>query len=469
MTGAEPPTPGPAAPPEPARPGRASLRQVVASLRERLGSLARTWKHATTTIAVFAASIFMIYQHLRDGSIQVTPLVVPPSLASAGMSGHELTERLLDHVDSIREAARLSSGQSAWVIQTPAEYPDIEIPGIGMSLSSAIGWIDRFTGHRAVEVAWEVSGRARGDQAPDEWILAASVTGKRLHEVPFSPRNPDSAVSAIAEAVLADAEPYTEVRALSFAGRCDDARQLAARQLASARTKTQLLVANSVMGFVSECGFDKTGRNDDEAALFYRAAIDADPHEPQPHASLAKLLADRGDTASEREFKTAEQLGPRMATTYEAWGYALMLAYSYDSAIAKLNRAIALDPRSITAYNNLGFAYLNRGDTDRAIVAFAGGVSRHPDVGALKEYGHLLLAQGRFGSAADAFRRAERLGPQDVDTQYWLAVALDSEGRAPAAREEFLAVAKAAAEGDPYCAGAKRSVPAILKCGTPRR
>jgi tetratricopeptide (TPR) repeat protein len=425
----------------------------------------QTWKHITASGITLAAAAGIIYQHLRDGSIQVTPLIVPPALASVGVSGHELTERLLDHVDSLRAAARLTSGQTAWIIETPAEYPDIEIPGIGMSLSTAIGWVDRFTGHHAVQMSWEMSARAQSQQDVNPWILAASVTGSRLHEVRFSPRNPDSALAAVAEAVLTDAEPYTEVRALSFAGRCDEARLLAARQLAAARTKKQLLVANSVMGFVSECGFDKTGRNDDEAAFFYREAIGVDPREPQPHASLAKLLADQGDSTSAREFKMAEQLGPTLASTYEAWGYALMLAYNYDSAIVKLRRAIELDPTSLTAYNNLGFAHVNLADTANAIAAFAGGVSRHPDIPALKEYGHLLLAKGRFSGAADAFRRAFQLGPNDVDTQYWLGVSLDSAGQIDASRDVFVAVARASKEGETYCAGAKRYLPAGTHCG----
>src|SRR5262249_5891067 len=156
---------------------------------------------------------------------------------------------------------------------------------------------------------------------------------------------------------------------------------------------------------------------------------------------------------SEKEFEQAARLAPKLASTYEAWGYALLLDYNFDAAIEKLRRATQLDSHS-AAYNNLGFAYLNKADRDEtyadsALKYFAIGVERHPEVPALKKYGRLLLAKGRLQAAADAFRLAARLAPGDAESRYWWGVALDSAARKDAARTAFSEAARVAKDGDP--------------------
>ena len=42
----------------------------------------------------------------------------------------------------------------------------------------------------------------------------------------------------------------------------------------------------------------------------------------------------------------------------------------YDRAIADYNKALELDPKDATAYNNRGYAYRQKGDYDKAIADY---------------------------------------------------------------------------------------------------
>ena len=50
-----------------------------------------------------------------------------------------------------------------------------------------------------------------------------------------------------------------------------------------------------------------------------------------------------------------------------------------DDRIALLESAVSHDPTAFNVYNSLGYAYLDKGDTQKAIDAFSQAVSLHPD------------------------------------------------------------------------------------------
>ncbi len=417
----------------------------------------------------FAVALVVIYvvQRWRAPSIILVPIALPSRIAESGVSSRELTERLLDHINRLREDARPTVSQSGWVIETDILYPDVAIPGIKMTLPQVISFLEGAFGRRTKRVSWQLSARPKSlELSSDNWIVTASVNGQHLRQAPFRFDSPDSALERIASAVLEDADPYTAIRMLRFSGRCDEARSLAARQMRKARSNDERVVASNVMGFVSECGFEMSGANTHDAELFYKKAVQADSMNPQPHANLGRLFAERSDTMAARaEFERAARLGPDLAATFESWGYALMLAGDDSNAVKKLEESIRLDPENPTAQINLGFAYLNLGDTALAIGRLGSGVSMRPDIAALKEYGHVLIARRSWSGAADAFRRAWQLDTTDVDTKYWLAFALDAADRRAASQALFLTIAKQSSETSLYCAGARKYLPSGTACG----
>jgi len=50
-----------------------------------------------------------------------------------------------------------------------------------------------------------------------------------------------------------------------------------------------------------------------------------------------------------------------------------------DDRIALLESAVAQDPTAFNAYNALGYAYLDKGDRQKAVDAFSQAISQHPD------------------------------------------------------------------------------------------
>jgi len=445
--------------------GSSGLSEAKDGIRRVLAFGKKIWIALPTLMAAFVAGVY-VFQLFRTPSIIVAPIVLPAPLLASGLSARELTERLLDRIDSLREASRPTASQSGWIIETDVHYPDIEIPGVKMSLPAFLTFLDGTFGHKAKRVSWEVSARSKTPEPTrDSWIVTASVTGGHHHQASFSLDNPDAALVRIAAKILEDAEPYIAIRMHRFTGACDTARVLAARQLMLARKRLDRTEANNVMGFVSECGFDQTGSNVDDAELFYRRAIQIDSTNPQPHANLARILAEQGDSvASGREFASAAHYGPNIAATFEAWGYALMLAGDYKNAVEKLTHSIALDPAVPTGYLNLGFARLNLGDTTAAIDALGAGVFRQPDAATLKQYGRLLIGRRKWAGAADAFRRTLHMGPPDSEAQYWLGIALDSAGKHDAARQVLVALAQRSSDTSLYCTGVRTYLVAVVPC-----
>src|SRR5215475_13502108 len=121
----------------------ASAWRRVVAVTGRIVSFVR-WAYrllGKTPFQKIRRSILFLYfvatagHYWRGGEIRIEPLSVPASLASLGVSGHELTARLIDHVDSLREAARLTSGETKWIMDTPSQHPNIDVPWLGIPLS----------------------------------------------------------------------------------------------------------------------------------------------------------------------------------------------------------------------------------------------------------------------------------------------------------------------------------------------
>ncbi|MDR1777662.1 MAG: tetratricopeptide repeat protein [Desulfovibrio sp.] len=76
----------------------------------------------------------------------------------------------------------------------------------------------------------------------------------------------------------------------------------------------------------------------------------------------------------------------------------VMASYSLknpDEKIALLESAVIQDPTTFNAYNSLGYAYLDKGETQKAVDAFSQAVFQHPDDKA--GYCDLAYAHSRLG------------------------------------------------------------------------
>ena len=118
-----------------------------------------------------------------------------------------------------------------------------------------------------------------------------------------------------------------------------------------------------------------------------------------------------------------------------------------QKAEAALRKSFALDPAFVDGYVGLATLLAETGRRDEAIQVVQQGASANGQSGRL-QYALGVLAEGKGDAptAKEAFLKAERLDPQNAETQYHLAtVALNMNDRAEAVArlEKFVAAAPA--------------------------
>jgi tetratricopeptide (TPR) repeat protein len=88
-------------------------------------------------------------------------------------------------------------------------------------------------------------------------------------------------------------------------------------------------------------------------------------------------------------------------------------------ALAHLERAAQECPDCVQVLNNMGVAYIQMGDAERAMAAFRKAVAADPDsVFAQGNLAISLLAVGRYDEAGDAAAHALRLDPSSAAARY---------------------------------------------------
>ncbi|HTH02852.1 MAG TPA: DUF3857 domain-containing protein [Vicinamibacterales bacterium] len=95
-------------------------------------------------------------------------------------------------------------------------------------------------------------------------------------------------------------------------------------------------------------------------------------------------------------------------------GYEALRAGNYDQAVTLLKRVVELEPKSKTAWINLGSAYVALRQYDPAIAAFNKQLEVNPyDEYAHNHLGRVYTLQRRYDEAESAFRKQIELNPLD--------------------------------------------------------
>ena len=110
------------------------------------------------------------------------------------------------------------------------------------------------------------------------------------------------------------------------------------------------------------------------------------------------------------------ELTPHMVTAYNNRGVAYSEKGENDCAIEDLNKAIALNPNDAKAYNNRGVAYSEKGEIDRAIEDLSKAIELNPNNS--KAYNNRGLAyseKGEIDRAIEDLNKAIGLNPNDAE------------------------------------------------------
>jgi predicted O-linked N-acetylglucosamine transferase (SPINDLY family) len=116
------------------------------------------------------------------------------------------------------------------------------------------------------------------------------------------------------------------------------------------------------------------------------------------------------------------------SNTADAWQFLGLIALSRGDAagaVARIERAIALNPETAVYHFNLGLAWHQQGEVSRAIASYREAIKLSPGLAeAHINLGNCLLETGNAEGAALAFRRAAALRPTSAEVHVNLSKAL---------------------------------------------
>lgn len=141
---------------------------------------------------------------------------------------------------------------------------------------------------------------------------------------------------------------------------------------------------------------------------------------------------------TETLWRRALAVDPDTSLAHNNLGMTLAGRGELDEAAAHYRRALALDPVYANGYVNLGLVHLKRGDIEGAASEFRRAIEIDPR--AMLGYFNLGIALAKkndFGGAAAEFRKAIELRPDLPQARFNLGMALALGGDLPEAREQF--------------------------------
>ena len=164
-----------------------------------------------------------------------------------------------------------------------------------------------------------------------------------------------------------------------------------------------------------------------------------------------------------------ERIEVPAAEFYRIFDLALGLAGrgQFDAAISEWNKALAMDPESFKAENNLGIALLRTGRVAEAVAHFEKSVAIQPAYApAHFNFGNALSVAGQGDRALAEWQRAVESYPDFADARAALGLALASRGRT----EEAIAQWRKAVETEPRLGPVQNNLGVALssKGNTPR-
>jgi tetratricopeptide (TPR) repeat protein len=173
----------------------------------------------------------------------------------------------------------------------------------------------------------------------------------------------------------------------------------------------------------------RTGRLT-EAIVYYRAATEANPSDPEIYNNLGIVLQDLGhlDTAL-AQFEAAIALQPDFAQAHFNFGNALFSDGQMPEAVQAYEQALQINPSYTSARNNLAHLYQSIGESNRAIALYRQSIQQDPNsTNAQISLGNLLQEQGNLDGAMTHYERAIQLEPHNPNLRHNLALAFATMG-----------------------------------------
>ena len=193
----------------------------------------------------------------------------------------------------------------------------------------------------------------------------------------------------------------------------------------------------------------------DATAIFERYVAQK-PKNVWGHYMLGLSAWKNGDTMkAEVSFEDALAVDPSHVKTLLNYSRLFIEQKRHDEAIELLTRAAEAEPESMVVYRLLGRTYAVKGETDKAMEAYAKAIEVNDlDAWSMNNLGLLLLDTQRFDEALTWFTKAVDVRPSVPSFHNNLGMALEQTGRFRAAATAY----REALAADPGYAKAKKNL-----------
>lgn len=218
----------------------------------------------------------------------------------------------------------------------------------------------------------------------------------------------------------------------------------------AARMDPELMEVSLAMG-----DLDRVRGEYPQAIEHYTRALQDVALRPDAYIGLAATQAALGNNPLALDYyERAHQLRPGDATIHSELGYHHYLNGNLDKAVASYRVATTLQPDRATLWSSLGGVYYVAGRRREAAEAYSRSLAIEPTYGALSNFASLRFEDGAYAEAADLYRRAAQLEPDDYRIWGNIGDALSADpataeqARSPYARAASLAEAYIKLKGD---------------------
>ena len=397
------------------------------------------WIARTVTLGKFAALTplvvggWLIVQELRSDLITVEPIEVPKALSDSGytpgVAGYRLRDALNayagatapgDNGTSLNSALdssiaqeddSLSLGASPDLnISAGRELPDIVVPQIGLSLRAIASSIRSGLGMTGHAISGELT------RQDSKYALRLRIDGRQVFSSDYEAENPDDLMTKATPSVMEIIRPAAHAMA----------------RYRDQETEEALLKANEIIAHYDKSdinvqwayllrGKHALGQKDyKQAEDMFSNAVSSNENSEQPRIQLGVSLLRQGkpDDAI-KQFRRVLAINPKSATAYNNIGVALATQANLgnagtdpaklEQAIAEYQRAIEAEPGYVLPYNNLGLALFYRDRIDDAIKQYRSAIEIAPNYLFARWNLAFALGQSNFDAAVSEFRAAIRL------------------------------------------------------------
>ncbi len=275
----------------------------------------------------------------------------------------------------------------------------------------------------SLQVVLSDSARQRLDQPVD---IDPAAYDFYLRGRDFLRQQADEANLSTAVALFERALAISPSFAAAWAGVCDgvlgryvQTLSTADFQRADAACQQALnLDANAIPVYVSQGNLYRvSGRYEESLAAFSRGLALA-PATVEAYLGRGKTHAAMGEgPAAVADFDKAIQLQPNYWRAYNELGTFYFTRGDYLSALPLLEKVAEFNPDSDTTFHNLGSMYYMLGRVEEASRAWSRSVELTPSAETLSNLGSALFYSGDFSGAAQRYRQAIALAPDNY--RYW--------------------------------------------------